>query len=39
MDYPHVPITRYRLNHLNGELKNLADEGKIAMRAGVDLSY
>jgi ParB family chromosome partitioning protein len=33
-------ITRYiRLNHLNGELKNLVDEGKIAMRAGVDLSY
>ncbi|MBF4692322.1 ParB N-terminal domain-containing protein [Fusibacter ferrireducens] len=33
-------ITRYiRLNYLNTELKNLVDEGKIAMRAGVDLSY
>ncbi|WP_243136981.1 ParB N-terminal domain-containing protein [Alkaliphilus serpentinus] len=33
-------ITRYiRLNHLNNGLKDLVDEGKIAMRAGVDLSY
>ena len=33
-------ITRYiRLNYLSTELKNLVDEGKIAMRAGVDLSY
>lgn len=33
-------ITRYiRLNYLSIELKNLVDEGKIAMRAGVDLSY
>jgi ParB family chromosome partitioning protein len=33
-------ITRYiRLNYLNNTLKDLVDEGKIAMRAGVDLSY
>jgi ParB family chromosome partitioning protein len=33
-------ITRYiRLNYLNSKLKDLVDEGKIAMRAGVDLSY
>jgi ParB family chromosome partitioning protein len=33
-------ITRYiRLNYLNNALKDLVDEGKIAMRAGVDLSY
>ena len=33
-------ITRYiRLNFLNEQLKDLVDEGKIAMRAGVDLSY
>jgi len=33
-------ISRYiRLNFLNSELKQLVDEGKIAMRAGVDLSY
>ncbi len=33
-------ITRYiRLNYLSTELKALVDEGKIAMRAGVDLSY
>lgn len=33
-------ITRYlRINKLNGALKTQVDEGKIAMRAGVDLSY
>ncbi|MGV8154676.1 MAG: ParB N-terminal domain-containing protein [Alkaliphilus sp.] len=33
-------IARYlRINKLNEPLKELVDEGKIAMRAGVDLSY
>ena len=33
-------IARYlRVNKLNSNLKDLVDEGKIAMRAGVDLSY
>ncbi|MEA1974892.1 MAG: ParB N-terminal domain-containing protein, partial [Bacillota bacterium] len=33
-------ISRYlRLDELNAKLKDLVDEGKIAMRAGVDLSY
>ena len=33
-------ITRYlRINKLSEPLKELVDEGKIAMRAGVDLSY
>jgi ParB family chromosome partitioning protein len=33
-------VARYlRLNKLNHELKEQVDEGKIAMRAGVDLSY
>ncbi len=33
-------VARYlRINELNPPLKNLVDEGKIAMRAGVDLSY
>lgn len=33
-------IARYiRINKLNNELKDQVDEGKIAMRAGVDLSY
>ena len=33
-------ISRYlRINQLNHELKDQVDEGKIAMRAGVDLSY
>ena len=33
-------VARYlRLYELNNELKTLVDEGKIAMRAGVDLSY
>lgn len=33
-------VARYlRINELNAPLKDLVDEGKIAMRAGVDLSY
>jgi len=33
-------VARYlRINELSSALKNLVDEGKIAMRAGVDLSY
>lgn len=33
-------VARYlRLNKLNQQLKELVDEGKVAMRAGVDLSY
>lgn len=33
-------VARYlRINQLNHELKGQVDEGKIAMRAGVDLSY
>lgn len=33
-------VARYlRINKLNSELKDQVDEGKIAMRAGVDLSY
>ncbi|MBV1757982.1 MAG: ParB N-terminal domain-containing protein, partial [Dethiosulfatibacter sp.] len=33
-------VARYlRINELNAQLKDLVDEGKIAMRAGVDLSY
>lgn len=33
-------VARYlRINNLNHELKELVDEGKVAMRAGVDLSY
>ncbi len=33
-------ISRYlRIDKLNDSLKQLVDEGKIAMRAGVDLSY
>lgn len=33
-------VARYlRINKLSGAIKNLVDEGKIAMRAGVDLSY
>lgn len=33
-------ISRYlRIDKLNDALKNLVDEGKVAMRAGVDLSY
>ncbi len=33
-------ISRYmRINRLSDPLKRLVDEGKIAMRAGVDLSY
>ena len=33
-------ISRYlRLSELNPKLKDLVDEGKVAMRAGVDLSY
>jgi ParB family chromosome partitioning protein len=33
-------ISRYlRINELSAPLKDLVDEGKIAMRAGVDLSY
>ena len=33
-------ISRYlRIDKLNDELKNLIDNGKVALRAGVDLSY
>jgi ParB family chromosome partitioning protein len=33
-------VARYlRIDKLNNELKNFVDEGKVAMRAGVDLSY
>ncbi|PKM68928.1 MAG: chromosome partitioning protein ParB [Firmicutes bacterium HGW-Firmicutes-2] len=33
-------VSRYlRINELSAPLKDLVDEGKIAMRAGVDLSY
>lgn len=35
-----INISRYlRIDRLNDRLKELVDEGKIAMRAGVDLSY